>query len=204
MVSFIEQHKYFLHCRSYNEALRVRERHRVFNVSVLRKTAAASFQKPKTEVRALRKLSEGGFNRIFEITMNDGVQVVARLPYPSTQPKGIAIAREVATIELVRANGIPAPKILDYSMTSNNPVGSEYIIMEKITGQALGSLWYDLSEKQRVKLVGEVVKVEAKMFAIELPANGSIYKREDLPKDSKTCNFTHAMQVNIPLAKILA
>lgn len=63
--------------------------------------------------------------------------------------------------------------------------------MEKITGQALGSLWYDLSEKQRVKLVGEVAKVEAKMFAIELPANGSIYKREDLPKDSKTCNFTH-------------
>ena len=34
------------------------------------------------DVNTIEKLDEGGFNRIFLITMHDGFQMIARIPYP--------------------------------------------------------------------------------------------------------------------------
>lgn len=72
--------------------------------------------------------------------MKDGFQLIARLPYPSTQPKRLAVASEVATMALVRSHGIPVPVIYGYSTNINNPVGAEYILMEKVKGKSLGDV----------------------------------------------------------------
>lgn len=53
--------------------------------------------------------------------------------------------------------------------------------MEKVHGRVLGDVWFALSEKQRVKILSEIVEIEAKLFAINLPAYGSIFYEEDLP-----------------------
>ena len=44
----------------------------------------------------MEKLDEGGFNRIFLITMLDGFQMIACILYPVTEPKFYAVASEVA------------------------------------------------------------------------------------------------------------
>ncbi|KMU88561.1 hypothetical protein CIHG_06361 [Coccidioides immitis H538.4] len=82
--------------------------------------------RPVSEIRSIRKLAEGGFNRVFDISMKDGSSLLARLPYPSTMPRCLAVASEVATLAFVRACGIPAPRVLGYS-AHDNPVGVEYI-----------------------------------------------------------------------------
>lgn len=115
--------------------------------------------------------------------MRDGLQVIVRLPYPSTQPKVLATASEVATMDLVRKYGVPTPKVYGYSTDAENEVGSEYILMEKASGQCLGDVWYEISDKERVKVLGEIVKEEAKMFGIPFPAFGSVYYAADLPED---------------------
>lgn len=69
--------------------------------------------------------------------MRDGVQLVARVPYSITEPKHFAIASEVATLDFVRLQGIPVPRVLAYSADDKNPVGTEYIIMEKAVGNEL-------------------------------------------------------------------
>ncbi|KAF2086877.1 kinase-like protein [Saccharata proteae CBS 121410] len=165
----------------YNEALRLKERQLAFNVQKLMKVVAESVQRPESDIKTLEKIAEGGFNRVFEITMHDGFQMLARLPYPSTVPKRLAVASEVATMDLVRSHGIPVPKIYSYSHSSDNPVGAEYIIMEKVRGKPAGEIWYDLSENERLKLLSQVVDIEARLFAIDLPASGSIYYLRDLP-----------------------
>ncbi|KAF7180531.1 hypothetical protein CNMCM7691_009822 [Aspergillus felis] len=165
----------------YNEALRLAERQLFFNVAQLNRIAAASVGRPEQDVSCIRKLAEGGFNRVFEITMREGTQVVARLPYPSTEPRIYATASEVATMDFVRLHGVPVPRILAYSATDQNPVGSEYIIMEKAPGNELGKLWYTMTEKQRLKMILEIVKIEALLFSIRLPGYGSIYYEHDLP-----------------------
>ncbi|KAG2022009.1 hypothetical protein GB937_004103 [Aspergillus fischeri] len=71
----------------YNETLRLLERQLFFNVAQLNRIASASIGRPEQDVTCFRKLAEGGYSRAFEITMRDGTQVVARLPYPSTEPR---------------------------------------------------------------------------------------------------------------------
>jgi aminoglycoside phosphotransferase (APT) family kinase protein len=149
----------------------------------LLKAAATALHRHENDIKSVRKLDEGGFNRVFEVTMKDGFQLIARLPYPSTQPKSLVTASEVATMNLVRHHGVPTPKIYQYSSNACNPVGAEYILMEKIQGRCLGDMWFDLSDKDRVRLLGEIVDQEAKLFNIDFPAYGSVYLDADLPGD---------------------
>ncbi|KAF2760915.1 hypothetical protein EJ05DRAFT_434941 [Pseudovirgaria hyperparasitica] len=163
----------------FNEHLRLAERQLSFNVKELQKAAAESVNQPFSEVRSFRKFAEGGFNRVFEICMRDGTSVLARLPYPLTLPRRLAVASEVATLDFIRSYGIPTPRVLDYCVEIN-PVGSEYMIMERVSGTAIGDSWFDLSEKERLKVLLQIVELEAKLFALQLPASGSIYYARDL------------------------
>ncbi|RMD44905.1 hypothetical protein DV735_g23, partial [Chaetothyriales sp. CBS 134920] len=154
----------------YNESLRLSERRLVFNVGELKRIAAKCLHKPESEVKGFSKLAEGGFNRVFQLTMKDGSEVLARLPYPSTKPHQLAMASEAATLDLVRAAGVPAPKVLYYSTdAAQNPVGAEFMIMEKVPGRPIGDLWFDLTEDERLKIISELVQAEVKLSKIELP-----------------------------------
>ncbi|GLA27970.1 phosphotransferase family protein [Aspergillus phoenicis ATCC 13157] len=168
----------------YNENMRLTERRGVFNIDALKSNAAQSLERCITDIKSLTKLAEGGFNRIFQITMLDNTQVLARLPYPSTEPRQLAVASEVATLALLRAHGLPVPRVYAYSTDAENPVGSEYIIMEKLPGRRLGDRWFELSDRERLKVLLQLVHLEAKLHALELPASGSIYYASDLPSDS--------------------
>jgi len=169
---------------SYNEPRRVAERYLEFNVPELKRAVAKAINRDEVDVLNMSKLSEGGFNRTFEIMMKDGLQIIARLPYPSTFPKRYAVASEVATMGLVRAYGLPVPRIYDYAITADNPVASEYIIMEKVHRREIGHSWYDLTVQEKKIVTLDVAKLEALLFAIPLPASGSVYYKKDLlPND---------------------
>ncbi|KIK10886.1 hypothetical protein PISMIDRAFT_19996, partial [Pisolithus microcarpus 441] len=66
----------------YNDALRLAERRRVFNVDGLCRLAVQSVDRSPDDIVEFTKLAEGGSNRIFLITMRGGFQMVARIPYP--------------------------------------------------------------------------------------------------------------------------
>ncbi|EDN06435.1 predicted protein [Histoplasma mississippiense (nom. inval.)] len=77
---------------SYHDALRCRERRRTFNVSELKRLAALAVQQEEGDVAGFEKLAKGGSNRSFKITMRNGFQFVARIPYPVTEPKFLVVA----------------------------------------------------------------------------------------------------------------
>ncbi|RMZ77268.1 hypothetical protein DV738_g4502, partial [Chaetothyriales sp. CBS 135597] len=174
---------------TYNESRRLAERYLPFNVVELKRAVAQAVNHSEDDIQGFRKLAEGGFNRTFEITMKDGLQTIARLPYPSTLPKRYAVASEVATMDLLRSYGLPVPQVHGYSVTSNNPVGCEYIIMEKMPGKEIGNAWYDMSVSERKSVTSEVAKLEAIMFSIPLPGFGSIYHKRDLAATDKSIDI---------------
>ncbi|RMD43642.1 hypothetical protein DV735_g1434, partial [Chaetothyriales sp. CBS 134920] len=173
----------------YNESRRLSERYLQFNIVELKRAVAQAVNHSEDDIQGFRKLAEGGFNRTFEITMKDGLQTIARLPYPSTLPKRYAVASEVATMDLLRSYGLPVPQVHGYSVTSNNPVGCEYIIMEKMAGKEIGNAWYDMSVSERKSVTSEVTKLEAIMFSIPLPGFGSIYHKRDLAATDKSIDI---------------
>ncbi|GBF59736.1 altered inheritance of mitochondria protein 9 [Trichophyton mentagrophytes] len=165
----------------YNERCRLEERRVSFNVVALKDAAEKDVGHGK--ITSLQKLAEGGFNRIFLLTSEDGFQAIAKIPYSITVPKKYTTASEVATTDLLRSKGVPVPRIFGWSADANNPVGVEYIIMEKASGIPLETRWFDLSKHGRHYLVTSLVDIEKKLFDIPFGNFGSIYYKSDLPLD---------------------
>jgi hypothetical protein len=122
---------------SYNEPLRLSERQLLFNdddFQKKKKSAASSINKSASDMTSFRKLAEGGFNRVFNISMKDDSSILACLPYSPTLSRRLTVASEVATSTFARSHGIPAPRALGYSVGEND-VGPEYVMMEKVPGK---------------------------------------------------------------------
>lgn len=150
------------------------------------------------------KLKEGTFHRIFEMTFRDmnfrdGFRVIARLPFSNSIPPKLSLESEVATMNFLRLNDIPVPKIYGWDASATNPVGAEYMIMEKADGEVLRDIWYSMDPAQQENLAEDIVRIEKKLFDIQLPnAFGSIYYTDAMPdrrsrmtiyKDQKKTEF---------------
>lgn len=164
----------------YNEQLRLTERYLEFDVPALRNAIAASSNRSSSDIVSFFKLSEGGFNRVFEATFSDGKHVIARIPYPSTGPEHYTVASEVATLDYLRLHGITTPKVYSWCSTRANPVGAEYIIMEKLDGTPLGEIWHTMSPKDQLRIMEQIVEWETRFMSLKFPASGSLYYRKDV------------------------
>lgn len=176
---------------SYNDALRHSERRKIFNIPEFKRLAAHSINQSEHDLTGFKKLAEGGFNRTFLITMRDGFQFVARIPFPVTEPKTLLIANEVATMDFLRSHGFPIPKVFGYSTVADNPAGTEYIFMELVTGTNLGEIWFDLSEQEQKTIITNLVQLESKLMALRFPASGSLYYCDDLPSNHPRILIQH-------------
>jgi hypothetical protein len=106
--------------------------------------------------------------------------MVARVPYPVTEPKFYAVASEVATMEFLRTSKIPVPEVYGYAPASDNAAETPYIFMEYIRGTNLGSVWSELEEKDILHLMGQLAILESRMMSMSFPAGGSLYYTRDL------------------------
>ena len=167
---------------SVNNDLRLAERRREFDVDELRRLAARSVGRSSQDINTFVKLAEGGFNRTFLITMHDGFEMVARIPYPVTVPKFYAIASEVATMRFLRSSGLPVPEVYDYSPSSDNAATTEYIFMEFMRGTNLRDVWMELEEPDIVSILRQLAQLESRLMSIPFPAGGSLYYTNDLEK----------------------
>ncbi|KAJ5599901.1 hypothetical protein N7450_000968 [Penicillium hetheringtonii] len=87
----------------------------------------------------VKKLAEGLFNKVFLFTMEDGSEVVGKVPCRNAGRPHFTTASEVASMDFARTVlGTPVPKVLAWSSkASENTVAAEYIIMEKAPGVQL-------------------------------------------------------------------
>lgn len=183
-----------------NEEHQQKQRYVNFNISNLCSQAAALFG-PGTKCVHIVKL-EGNFNKAFLLTMDDGNEVIAKIPCPNAGTPLLTTASEVATLKfctfskfhllptclysdcLVRSHlSIRVPEVYAWSSDPTNPVGAEYIIMEKIRGIALAERWGTMNTLERYKVIDGIVKMETELESLKLPAYGSLFLRDSLPSD---------------------
>ncbi len=166
----------------FNEALRCAERRIVFDVEGLCRLAAQSVGRSLANVVNLSKLTEGGFNRTFLITLRDGFQMVARILYPAIVHKYYTVASEAATMKFLCSSGLPVPQVYGYSPESENVAKTEYIFMEFMRGMKLSDVWPELGESDIVSILCQHAQLESQMMSISFPAGGSLYYAHDLEK----------------------
>jgi hypothetical protein len=81
------------------EEARLKERYKKFNVSGLKRLAASA--SGAHSCVSITKLAEGGFNKVFRLSMDNGAVVIARIPNPNVGQACRVIASEVATMDFV-------------------------------------------------------------------------------------------------------
>lgn len=167
----------------YNENSQLRRRHVEFNVAALKQ--AVIKHTGRNKIIDLVKIGEGGFNRAFLLTLEDGFQAVAKIPYNLSMPKKYATSSEVATLSFLRSKGLPVPKVYGWSSTNENSIGTEYIIMEYASGIGLDAKWFDMTKAQQRDLTVEIVGMEKRMMSIPFGSIGSIYFKSEIPSSAQ-------------------
>ncbi|KAE8343869.1 hypothetical protein BDV24DRAFT_172510 [Aspergillus arachidicola] len=167
----------------YNEAERLKERYVEFNPAELQRVVGNAIQQDLC--RSIVKLAEGGFNKVFLLMAKDGRDIIARIPTPIAGPPRYTTASEVATMNFLRVIlGLPVPKVLAYSATSDNPVGAEYIIMDRVDGESLSSKWLTLKTEEVINIMEQLAHMEQKIFSFQFPGYGSLYHECDIEGQS--------------------
>ncbi|KAL5335577.1 kinase-like domain-containing protein [Aspergillus crustosus] len=128
---------------------------------------------------------EGGFNRVFIFTLDNGKKIVARLPFQLAGP-----ARLTTILKLLRSDttSIPIPEILDWNhdySDINNTVGSEYIIMKHANGVPLHKKWQEMAGDQQVRCISAIYKTLNELVDLEFPAFGSLYFNDTFDSTTK-------------------
>lgn len=86
-------------CDEENELF---QRRVIFDVEGLRRVAAAATGAARCD--KIEKCIDGMFNKAFILTMDDGQEVVAKLPNPNAGRPHFTTASEVATMDFVRSH----------------------------------------------------------------------------------------------------
>jgi hypothetical protein len=150
----------------WNEKQQLDDRYRRFDVSNLRQVACQAAG--SAGCVSLEKVGEGNYNKAYRLVLQDGQNIIAKIPHPNAGPSAYTTASEVATMDFARTIlHLPVPTVLAWSATDQNPVESEYIIMEEAKGSQLHDVWPHLPRAKR-EIIHEIVDVEKKMLSIPL------------------------------------
>ncbi|KAG6063446.1 hypothetical protein E4U32_001241 [Claviceps aff. humidiphila group G2b] len=155
------------------------QRHCEFNVSELARRAAQAVQADRC--LSIKKYPDGMYNRTLLLTMDNGKEVVAKVPNPNAGQPHLTTASEVATMKFVReVLSTDVPQVYDWSSKAQEtPVGAEFILMEKLNGMELEEVWPDMDLQGRLDVVKAVAAYQESWASVSFEQFGSLYFAED-------------------------
>ncbi|KAF9224654.1 hypothetical protein BS17DRAFT_703073 [Gyrodon lividus] len=123
----------------------------------------------------LRKIAEGGYHKVYEVLQENGTSLgVARVAAPAF-PKD-KLESEVATLKYLAAQTqIPVPQVYAWNSDASNPVGAEYMIMQKVPGTPANKGWDTLSMSVKERVVSQVADHLRAMSALRFDHAGALY-----------------------------
>lgn len=163
-----------------NEAFEMASRYVRFDVGELTRIATEAVG-AKSCIR-VEKLVDGMHNKALLLVMENGKEVVAKMPYPVAGKPHFTTASEVATMNIMRTFlDTPVPKVYAWcSHAAETSVGAEYIIMEKAAGVPLTSVWQKLRLSDRFAVTKAISRHQAAWSTACYEGYGSIYYASDL------------------------
>lgn len=129
---------------------------------------ACTVATPNTNQETLSSFM-GNVNYHVELLFNDGICWIARLKRQnaSTPPAAVRdymIRSEASTYGFLARTNVPAPRVFEVMVGSDNPVGSGYILMEKVAGIPLSETSPTSEQMRKVLTQLADVYVELKKY----------------------------------------
>lgn len=162
-------------------------------VEYIRANRFLSLFVPSQKPPLIERLRGGDYNRIVGITLPSSEwgkhaprDLILRVP---RWDRG-QTAREVATLDYLRQNSsIPTASVVTSDCSSENVLGTRYVIQDRIPGSDLEVLWDDLNHSQRCTIAREVGRVMKSLLALESPVTGHIEGSVKTTKDVEPHNI---------------
>ncbi|OBZ65402.1 Altered inheritance of mitochondria protein 9, mitochondrial [Grifola frondosa] len=165
----------------FNEPEQLSVRHVTFDVAELKRVAAQAVGAGCCT--RMKKTHEGSFNKIFALEFDNNAELIAKIP-TALIPPFYTTASEVATMDYARTIlGLPVPRVLAWNArpdTNVNPVGAEYILMEKIRGDPLYTRWDGIRGNDMRTVVEQVINMEQRFVWHRFSQIGSLFYKEDV------------------------
>ncbi|KAL1798887.1 hypothetical protein ACET3X_002924 [Alternaria dauci] len=162
----------------------LRKREVGFDMNELARVAADSVG--AAQCVDVRKFPDGMFNKAFLMLMDDGREVVAKVPNPNAGRTHYTTASEVATMDFARrVLDTPAPRV--YAWNSNaqsHSVGAEYIIMEKAQGVPLSQVWDAMELPQKLQVLLALIQIQKRWLSTSFSHYGGLYYAKDVQSSS--------------------
>jgi len=134
---------------------------------------------------SVKFLTGGAFNKVYLITVSSNTingqkSYIFRATLP-VEPF-YKTASEVATLRLLRQRtSLPVPEVFAYDCTTENELGFEWIIMEKVPGVCLREVWRDLSLERKTIVVERLGQLSKELRGkCRFDAIGSLYQPAEL------------------------
>ena len=90
------------------------------------------------------------------------------------------IASEVATMEYVATYAtIPVPEVFHHSAHADGDVRSPYILMSKVAGVPLSSVWNDMDDDKRHVILRQVIDILLELWSHRFDTRGALLKKPD-------------------------
>ncbi|KAF2241906.1 phosphotransferase enzyme family protein [Trematosphaeria pertusa] len=177
-----------------DEVENLRKREIRFDLNRLASVAADSVG--AAQCISIKKYPDGMFNKAFLMSMDDGREVVAKVPNPNAGIPHFTTASEVATMDFARkVLDTPAPRVYSWnSQAKFHPVGAEFIIMDKTEGVPLSQVWGTMKLPQKLQVLLALTRLQKQWLSVSFSHYGSLYYAGDVQppagnyytKDGKT------------------
>jgi len=156
------------------------------DISIIESLSRHHLQIPAEHHLNVTFFAEGAFNKLYTIATSDGDSVESQLPYVFRVTLPVEpfykTASEVATLSYIREyTSVPIPRIVAHSSTTDNELGFEWILMEKIPGVSLKSIWREMdmeSKERETRMIAGYVKQLHEQCSFDMI--GNLYFSEDL------------------------
>ncbi len=107
-------------------------------------------------------LQDGPYNKFYLVSYEDG-KFVIKVTLPIC-PK-LKTESEVATLKWVYLNtGLPVPKVKCYDSSRDNPIGFEWILMDRIDGRPLSECFKQIPDGSLERIIKQIAQYTAKAF----------------------------------------
>ncbi|KAK7054673.1 hypothetical protein VNI00_003136 [Paramarasmius palmivorus] len=120
-----------------------------------------------------RRLTRGLSHEIYVAKTSSELRLVARLS--RTQEDIRKLESEVATMRYVKQRTrIPIPTVYVVETTTDNPVGMQYVIMERMPGAHLYDIWDELSIEHQKSVLTDIADILTQLAALKFDRIGAL------------------------------
>ena len=128
----------------------------------------------KANTLEIKRITEGYSHYMYEVKIDKEPETII-VRFSNNKKEDVGLEKEKYIIEKLRENQIPAPKI--YAFEEN------YMILEKISGIRLDSIWDSLSKQEKIQVTKEIGLLLSKIHSIKLEKFGKIKARGKIESD---------------------